>query len=166
VDEGHCVNGQQQSCYTGAPGTQGVGICKTGTQTCSSGNWGSCVGQVVPWLETCDGSDNDCDGVVDDGNPQGGVACSTGLMGVCATGTNYCQSGILKCVQNQQATTEVCNNSLDDNCNGQTDEGCSTGVCAHDKCITGVRSSAAAILRDTDLRRTRSAATTAGTASA
>ena len=139
VDEGcNCVNGQTQGCYTGPAGTQGVGICKSGTQTCSSGNWGTCNGQVVPAaVETCDALDNDCDGAVDENNPGGGASCSTGLLGKCATGTLTCQSGALTCVQNQQPSTEVCSNSIDDDCDGLVDEGCSTGSCSHDKCVTG-----------------------------
>lgn len=63
-------------------------------------------------------------------------------MGICAAGTNQCQNGALVCVQNQQpAPTEVCSNTLDDNCNGTVNEGC-TVVCAHDKCLTGVALSA------------------------
>jgi hypothetical protein len=142
VDEGcNCVNGSTQTCYTGPPGTQGIGICKAGTQTCTSGNWGSCTGQVVPGVEVCDGSDNDCDGTSDEGNPGGGASCSTGKLGICATGTQKCQSGTLSCSQNQQPINEVCNNSQDDDCDGQTDEGCSVGACAHDKCSTGPNTS-------------------------
>ncbi|HVE65452.1 MAG TPA: S8 family serine peptidase, partial [Thermoanaerobaculia bacterium] len=33
-----------------------------------------------------DGVDNDCDGIIDDGNPGGGAACTTGQPGVCADG--------------------------------------------------------------------------------
>jgi hypothetical protein len=75
--------------------------------------------------------------VSDEGNPGGGASCSTGKYGICATGTQTCQQGALTCVQNQQPTTEVCNNSLDDDCDGQADEGCSVGSCSHDKCVTG-----------------------------
>lgn len=58
-----------QPCYTGAPGTQGVGECKAGSQACdSSGQLGTCTGQVVPAKsESCDGIDNTCDGKIDEG---------------------------------------------------------------------------------------------------
>ena len=44
-----CTPGATQACYTGAPGTAGVGPCTGGTQTCDSGgNWGACDGEVDP----------------------------------------------------------------------------------------------------------------------
>ena len=54
-----------QTCYTGASGTLGKGPCKSGSQTCSSGTWGTCLGMVTPKVEHCDGSDTDCDGKPD-----------------------------------------------------------------------------------------------------
>ncbi len=53
-----CTNGSTQMCM--APG-----VCAGGMQTCSSGMWGSC--SIAPTTETCDGRDEDCNGVVDDG---------------------------------------------------------------------------------------------------
>src|SRR5262249_40286284 len=75
----------------------------------------------------------DCDGSVDEGDPQGGTSCSTGQLGICAAGTRHCSEGALICVRNQNPTSETCN-GLDDDCDGTTDEGdpgsggsCSTG---------------------------------------
>jgi hypothetical protein len=56
-----------ESCYTGPAGTLNVGICKAGSRTCTNGTWGSCVGEVLPKTEECNGLDDDCDGYVDDG---------------------------------------------------------------------------------------------------
>ena len=84
-----------------------------------------CTSCVPTGAEICDGIDNDCDGQIDDGNPGGGGACSTGLQGVCAAGTNECQGGTLVCVQDTPAGAEVCD-GLDNNCDGSVDEG---GVC-------------------------------------
>ncbi|MBX3126803.1 MAG: hypothetical protein KF718_08790 [Polyangiaceae bacterium] len=138
VDEGcNCLNGSTQACYTGAAGTQGVGVCKGGNQTCTNGNWGSCIGQVTPSIEACDNLDNNCNGQVDEGNPGGGAGCSTGAPGICGPGTTLCQNGAYICTPNQSAApSEICGNGLDDNCNGQVDEGCAVG-CSHDKCVTG-----------------------------
>ena len=128
------VPGSTRSCYTGPNGTEGVGLCTAGLETCSGGMFGSCVGEVTPQPELCNSLDDNCDGQTDEGNPEGGGACNTGLPGVCAAGTSECQGGGLSCNQNQQASAETCN-GLDDNCDGATDEGnpggggaCSTGL--------------------------------------
>jgi hypothetical protein len=48
-------------------GTSEIGECRYGRETCSGGHWGTCSGSVEPQSESCDGRDNDCDGVVDEG---------------------------------------------------------------------------------------------------
>jgi hypothetical protein len=65
-----CTPNSTRSCYTGPAGTEGVGICKAGSQTCNAGGsaWGPCIGSVVPSVEAgacADGLDNDCNGKVD-----------------------------------------------------------------------------------------------------
>jgi hypothetical protein len=130
---GSVDDGVTQACYTGPGGTSGVGVCHGGTQTCTNGTFGACVGQVVPSAETCDGLDNDCNGVVDNGNPSGGASCSTGKLGVCAAGTTACTAGAVVCNQNVQPSAETCD-GLDNDCNGIVDNGnpggglgCNTG---------------------------------------
>ena len=72
-------------------------------------------------IESCDGVDNDCDGLVDDGNPGGGAACGTDT-GVCVAGTTQCVTGVLFCMGQVGGGAEVCNN-LDDDCDAVVDDG-------------------------------------------
>ena len=51
-----------------------IGVCRRGTQTCSTGAWGMCVGGVGATPETCNGLDDNCNGSIDDG---AGCACSS-----------------------------------------------------------------------------------------
>lgn len=68
-----------RSCYGGASGTENVGRCRAGTQSCGVGVWGVCLGAVLPVAEICgNGVDEDCDGAADDGC----VTC----------GTNWCRA--------------------------------------------------------------------------
>ena len=66
VDEDAAGNPLTQSCYTGPSGTEGVGTCVSGNQICAGGVWGPCEGEVLPSVEVWDGSDNNCNGLVDD----------------------------------------------------------------------------------------------------
>ncbi len=117
-------------CVTGMPG-----ICADGTEICESGSI-VCVADEVAAAEVCDGVDNDCDGVEDNGDPGGGGGCATGSPGICAAGTLTCTSGALECVPDQVAQPdEICGNSLDDDCNGMDDDGC-TGGCPFGLCET------------------------------
>jgi len=48
----------------------------------------------------CNGFDDNCAGGIDEGNPGGGAACSSGQLGVCSAGTRTCSGGSLVCVRN------------------------------------------------------------------
>ena len=91
----------KQSCYTGPAGTNGVGVCHSGTQACVNGSLeGSCVGQVLPGTESCNGVDDDCDGTVDDG----GNLCPSGQIcssGVCTKTTRVIKANVA--VYNEQS---------------------------------------------------------------
>ncbi len=94
TDEGCACTppGATQSC-----GATAEGACLLGIQVCSSGQWGMCLGNRDPVLETCDQVDNDCDGSTDEGNPGSGVSCDTGLPGQCAQGLTMCVAGQVVC---------------------------------------------------------------------
>ncbi len=76
-----CLVGATTGCYAGPDGTAGVGQCTSGRTRCVGGTWGLCEGQVLPRGETCDGTDQDCDGVVDDGVRSPCGACTPGCNG-------------------------------------------------------------------------------------
>jgi hypothetical protein len=115
VDDGNPGGGG--TCSTGQPG-----VCAAGTLECQSGGL-VCVPNQSPSAEVCNGLDDDCDGTVDDGNPGGGGTCTTGLPGVCSTGTLQCQGGSLVCEPGIQPgeQTENCTDGLDNDCDGFID---------------------------------------------
>src|SRR5437660_5715601 len=63
LDE-RCTPGKTHACYTGAMGTEGVGLCHGGTMTCGTdSHWGTCQGQVTPHAKVCgSGQDEMCVG--------------------------------------------------------------------------------------------------------
>ncbi|MBL8682828.1 MAG: hypothetical protein JNK05_26925 [Myxococcales bacterium] len=69
VDEGClCTQGSMRACFPGASDRRGVGRCRDGMMTCTElGLWSDCVGAVSPTEEVCNGQDDDCDGMVDEG---------------------------------------------------------------------------------------------------
>ncbi len=105
-----------ETCYTGPPGTEGVGECRAGVRTCTNGVWSGCVGEVTPQQEVCDGRDNDCNGLTDDGLGQ--TTCG---LGECEKTIDNCVNGIPQvCDPFEGATPEVCDRK-DNNCDGVTD---------------------------------------------
>ncbi len=155
VNEGcACVPNSTASCYSGPAGTAGVGVCKAGTQTCNAQGtaYGPCVGEVTPSTESClDASDNNCDGQVNEGcicAPNSTTSCYTGPqgtlgVGACAAGTKTCAAdgkSYGPCAGEVTPVAETCNTPVDDDCNGQTNEGGAGCACAPNSatsCYTG-----------------------------
>lgn len=105
--------------------------CSVGVYECQSGAL-RCTG-VEATAEVCDNVDNDCDGVVDDGDPGGGAFCGSDL-GECIAGATRCVSGALDCVGDVPdgggpVGPETCN-GRDDDCDGTFDEGIALGTCS------------------------------------
>ncbi len=146
-----CTDGDTQACYTGASGTEGVGVCAAGTQTCVNGSFGACTGEVTPTSETCDGQDDDCDGTVDngvkttfyadsDGDGHGDSTQTTQACGVpngYVTNHDDCDDARSSV---HPGATEDCGNGIDDNCDGKTDGADATCDCTDgdtQACYTG-----------------------------
>lgn len=74
--------------------------------------------------DMCDGLDNDCDAVTDEGYIDGGTAntlCATGQPGICDRGLEACINGEVICVPNLSVNEEVCD-TIDNDCDGLIDE--------------------------------------------
>lgn len=75
--------------------------------------------ECVIGIETCDGTDEDCDRSIDED-----VSRTCGPAGACA-GIQTCISGSFgDCVPIATPPEEVCDGSIDEDCDGVVDEGC------------------------------------------
>ncbi len=94
-----------------------------------------CYNGNEPLTERCNNIDDDCDGRVDEGVTG---CCNTGRTRNCGIEEGACEFGIQECENGEwgdcrgavQPKAEVCCNGLDDDCDGETDEGC--GPCGSD----------------------------------
>jgi len=98
--------------------TNEAGSC-TGWRTCGPNGLGECAAPT-PATESCNGIDDDCNGVTDEDLPNLGGPCQVeGEWGSCP-GTTVCEGGGQVC-KGTPAAAESCN-GLDDDCDGKIDE--------------------------------------------
>jgi len=127
-----CTAGQTQPCYIGPTGTKDVGPCQAGTQACSSGQWGTCTGDVTPLAEECNNADDNCDGTVDNVADVNKPPCSKS-EGVCSGAKQVCTgNGWRDCTESDyqshsqyyaivENTNVTCWDGQDNDCNGAKD---------------------------------------------
>jgi hypothetical protein len=104
----------------GTCGQSNTAPCSFGTVQCINGA-ATCVGAKDPKAEACNGIDDNCDGVIDNGVPGAGVSCGLSDVFPCKKGSMQCQGGVMVCVGAVNPKAETCN-GVDDNCNGVIDD--------------------------------------------
>jgi MYXO-CTERM domain-containing protein len=112
------------TCNTGQ-----LGVCAEGVLSCSAEGQPVCLQKTTAGAEQCNGLDDDCDGLVDEGLEQGcyGGPANTAGVGLCREGVVSCMRapdgtyGMSACTGQVLPAAEVCN-ALDDDCDGAVDE--------------------------------------------
>jgi hypothetical protein len=115
------------------PCSNSMGECATATTQCLPTVAGDlttdrlvCVdpgnNMIVPRPEVCDNVDNNCNGMVDEGDPGGGAKCGGYMFtGTCVAGISHCVTGSVQCVGGTGPQPEVCD-GLDNDCDNVIDE--------------------------------------------
>ncbi len=110
------------------------GACFGNFEQCSgAGVWEIADGSWEPSAEACNGIDDDCNGVVDD------MFDTCGDPGLCQNTVNTCDPNdpsvpIVCQPLPPPSPVEICEDGLDNDCDGSADDGCS---CGDDECMPG-----------------------------
>jgi hypothetical protein len=108
----------------------GFGVCEvTAYSQCTNGQEISTCTPGTPGTETCNGLDDDCDGIIDNDLTIPSQSCNAGTGACMRTGTQiktcngvsgWSEFGVCSATPGNP-TTEICD-GVDNNCDGQTDE--------------------------------------------
>ncbi len=151
-----CTPGTSRACYTGPMGTENIGACHDGTQSCGmtagGSDWGPCSGDVTPTPNVCDGIDRECTGM-----PMAGCTCIVGTSRSCydgpsgTLGIGVCHAGVQTCAATTGGTgasawgtcagevtpsADMCDGT-DRMCNGMPMAGCACLAGQTRSCYTG-----------------------------
>jgi Cys-rich repeat protein len=127
-----CDDGANRGCsLDGCPDDP----ARKGTQVCEGGVWTACVAEDV-----CNDRDDDCDGVTDEDVEGKGAPCEAGVGACLRAGVQVCDEFTnLVCDAAPGAPmAEICDDGIDDDCNGAADDGCAPPLCMVDAdCAAG-----------------------------
>ena len=79
-----CTAGSTEACAS--PGNPLIGACHAGTRTCVGGVWSACSETLPAAAELCNGIDDNCNGLIDEG-------CEAGCIVVCGNCSNSSDGG-------------------------------------------------------------------------
>ncbi|MEO2136806.1 MAG: hypothetical protein ABGY28_05030, partial [bacterium] len=143
-------DGSVDEDFEGQPTSCGIGECAaTGSTYCENGSVkNSCtVGQSSVDDSTCNGLDDDCDGSTDEDYASESTSCGVGACA--ASGSTSCEAGVVadSCTAGSAAADDLTCDGVDDDCNGQVDDGfageetrCGVGACESaglEACVDG-----------------------------
>src|SRR5262249_20984752 len=117
------------SANIGDPCGVNIGVCQAGVYQCIAGTFG-CIGAQGPSPEQCDCTDNDCDGTVDNPNPNMMPPLCTGRQS-CVNSPSFGCQGAEQCRGEQGCSRGYTCEAVTDPSNPNTPLGL---FCVKDKC--------------------------------